>query len=496
MESIIKQIFPGFRQQISGLKTEEHGFRKSTFQVLDPSKMSIKNLSMNHLGPQWLKKVLLVVITTIFASNSNAADLLTSWRAACTYDANFLAAGKALAAGLEKSTQGDSMILPQVALTANIGEAKKNVQPGDTSITSTDTQGPQYGAGLSLVQPIYNVSAFAIRNELNIQAQEARVQYRVAEQDLILRVAKAYFEMLLAQKNVDLVKAQMEAVSQQLAQAKKMFSVGSATITDTNEAQARFDSIVAGEISARNDLSLKQAVYQQLTNLDPLNLVPVSETRTPVPPQPAVIGPWLTQAQSDSLTVIAQKMGIQISNSEITRYRLESSPTLALVAGFGTQWDGSTSTRSGLLDRTSNSTIGLQLTIPLYTGGYRSSKYREAVSLAAQQRDALEAAIRDAQQTTRQSFLGVETGAAQIKALEQANISSASSVASSKMGRDVGVRTTVDVLNAQQIHYQNQYNLAVARYQYLLSKLQLAASVGNLNVGELENVNGWLVTNM
>jgi outer membrane protein len=437
--------------------------------------------------------VALVALTTIFASGSNAADLLASWRAARAYDANFSAAGNALSAGLEKSKQGDSMILPQVALTGSMIEARKSVAPGDPAIAGTVAQGAQYGSTVSLVQPIYNASAFATRNELKVQTQQAQVQYRLAEQDLILRVAKAYFEVLLAQENVNLVKAQMDAVSEQLAQAKKTFSVGSATITDTNEAQARFDAIVASEISARNDLGLKQAAYRQLTNLDPLKLVPISETRTPTPPEPAVMDPWLLQAQSGSLAVIAQELGIRIAKSEIDRYRLEASPTLALVASVGRQWDGSGSAGFGSPDRTSSNTIGLQLTIPLYTGGYRSSKYREAVSLADQQRDTLEAIVRDAQQTARQSFLGVETGAAQIKALEQAKVSSASSVSSSKVGRDIGVRTTVDVLNAEQIHYQNLYNLVAARYQYLLSKLQLAASVGKLNEGELASVNSWLV---
>ena len=338
-------------------------------------------------------KILLVAIATVIASTATAADLLTSWRAACTYDANFLAAGKALSAGLEKSKQGDSMILPQVALTANASQAYQSVHPGDPAVASTTAQGPQYGSAISLVQPVYDAAAFATRNELKIEAQVAQVQYRVAEQELILRVAKAYFEVLLAQENVNLVKAQMEAVSQQLAQAKKTFSVGSATITDTNEAQARFDAIVAGEISARNDLEIKQAAYQQLTNLDPLQLIPISETRTPTSPQPAVIGPWVAQAQSGSLTVLAKKMGLQIFASEIARYRLEGSPTLALVASSGMQWDGSTSPHSGAPNRTSDNTIGLQLTIPLYSGGYRSSKYREAVSLAAGEHDGLEAIV-------------------------------------------------------------------------------------------------------
>jgi outer membrane protein len=439
-----------------------------------------------------VKGVLLVVIATIFASSAKAADLLASWRAACAYDANFSAAGKALSAGLEKAKQGDSMILPQVALTANVGQADQRVRPGDPATAATIEQGPQYGSAVTLVQPIYDASAFATRNALKVQAEEARLQYRAAEQDLILRVAKAYFEVLLAQENVNLVKAQMDAVSQQLAQAKKTYSVGSATITDTNEAQARFDAIVASEISARNDLEVKQAAYRQLTNLDPSKLVPISESRAPAPPRPEVIGPWLARARSGSLTVIAQQLGIRVAESEIARYRLASSPTLALVAGSGILWDSSTSTRAGEPDRTSNSTIGLQLTIPLYSGGYRSSKYREAVSLVAEQRETLRAIVRDAEQTARQSFLGVESGAAQIKALEQARISSASSVASTKVGRDVGVRTTADVLNAEQIHYQNLYNLVVARYQYLLSRLELAAAVGNLDERELENVNHWL----
>ena len=148
-----------------------------------------------------LKKVLLVVIITFFVSNSHAGDLLTSWHAARAYDASFLAAGKASAAGLEKSTQGDSLILPQIAFTANMDQTKKSVHPGDPLTAGTDEHGPQYGSAISLVQPIYNASAFAIRDELNLQAEEAQVQYRIAEQDLMLRVAKAYFEVLLSQKN-------------------------------------------------------------------------------------------------------------------------------------------------------------------------------------------------------------------------------------------------------------------------------------------------------
>jgi outer membrane protein len=428
------------------------------------------------------------------AMNCHAADLFESWQAAQSHDATYSAASHALAAGQEKARQGDSMVLPQVSLSANTGRTQNEEHYGNPAKSDVHARGQQYGSTISLSQPIYDASAFYGREQLKVQSREAEIQFRLAKQDLILRVAKAYFDVNLAQENVHLVAAEKSAIAQQLAQAKKTFSVGASTITDTNDAQARFDAIVASELSAQNDLQVKQAAYQQLTNLDPENLSPLTEGREALPPTPAEPQQWLEQARSESLNVIAQQLGLQVSNIEIKLYRLASSPKLALVASYDKQWDGASTSYPGYTNQTNQATIGLQLTIPLFTGGYRSSKHREAVELAAQQRDTLEATIRDAQQTARQSFLGVQTGAAQIKALEQARISSASSLASSKVGRDVGVRTTVDVLNAQQTHYQNLYNLVYARYQYLLSKLQLSASVGQLNEHEFEDVNSWFVT--
>lgn len=427
----------------------------------------------------------------LMATNVYAADLLASWQSARGYDATYSAARHALAAGQEKSRQGDSLILPQISLSANAGRAQSGENYGNPAKTDVHTTGPQYGSTLTLKQPLYDASAFYGREQLKVQAQAAEVQFRLAEQDLILRVAKAYFDVNLAQENVHLVAAEKDAVARQLAQAKKTFAVGASTITDTNDAQARFDAIVASEISAENDLSVKQAAYRQLTNLDPMTLAPLAGERVPALPAPADPQQWIDKARTENLGVQAQQLGLQVSTSEIRLYRLASSPTLALVASYDKQWDGSSVSYPGYTNQTNQATIGLQLTVPLFTGGYRSSRHREAVELAAQQRDTLEATIRDAQQTARQAYLGVQTGAAQIGALEQARVSSATSLASSKVGRDVGVRTTVDVLNAQQAHYQNLYNLVYARYQYLLNMLQLSAAVGQLDEVALDGVNSW-----
>ncbi|HEY4072347.1 MAG TPA: TolC family outer membrane protein [Herbaspirillum sp.] len=441
------------------------------------------------------KKVLLpLLLGSLLPALAQATDLLSSWQAALVHDANFSAARNALTAGMENSVQGDAAVLPQVALTGNAGQVKTNYQAGRNvaNTPSTSNQGQQYGMGVTLVQPIYDVTATVRRDAMNKQTRQAEIQYRIAEQDLILRVAKAYFDVLLARENVNLINAQKEAIGLQLAMAKKSFNIGSATITDTNDAQARYDAVLGTEIAAQSDLDIKSSAYRQLTELDAAQLAPISDTLLPASPQPASLRSWLAQANDTSLTVLAQQIGLDITAIDVRLYRLEGAPTISLVASYAAQIDSNGISHSGARDRTANGAIGLQLSIPLYSGGERNSQLRQAVALREQQRDTLEATRRDAEQLVRQSFLGVTSGSAQIKALEQARISGASSVASSKLGREVGVRTTVDVLNAEQNYYQTLYNLGAARDQYLLSQLQLAASVGQLNEAALSNVNGYL----
>ena len=440
------------------------------------------------------KNILALLLISLWLAPVQASDLISSWRAARSHDASFSAAKNALAAGLEFAEQGDAALLPQVSLSGNADRLRNDYRPGQgaSNTSSKLTQGQQYGLNLSLVQPIYDAASWTKRDELHKQSQQAELQFRVAEQDLVLRVAKAYFDVLLARENLSLVAAQKEAIAVQLAMAKKLFQIGAATITDTNDAQARYDAIMAGEITAVNDLEIKSSAYQRLTSLDPALLAPVPESFQAPAPVPDMVSAWLEQATEGSLAVKAQQLGLDIASVSIDRYRLETAPTLSLVAAYGSQFDSRGISSSGARDQTLSGSIGVQLSIPLYTGGSRSSQLRQTLALRDQQRDTLVAARRDAEEFTRQAFLGVKGGVAQIGALEQARRSSASSLASSKRGREIGVRTTVDVLNAEQNYYQTVYSLVAARYQYLLSRLQLAASVGQLSEAELVKVNGYL----
>jgi outer membrane protein len=438
---------------------------------------------------------LLALVSVCFSlSPASATDLLSSWQAARSYDATFSAAGNARAAGIEYADQADAAILPQVALTGAASRLRTDYQPAQNTAAATSalSLGQQYELALTLAQPIYDAGSRVRRAELTKQASLAEIQYRIAEQDLILRVAKAYFEVLLARRNLTLIKAQESAIALQLAMARKMFALGSATITDTNDAQARYDAVLATEIVVANDLEVKANGYASLTSLDPAQLAPLSEAFAAAAPQPATLDPWLALAEEGNPALIAQQIGLDIATVNIERYRIDTAPVLSLIASYGSQVDSKDISKSGLRDVTTSGSVGLQLSIPLYSGGGRSSQLRQAVALRDQQRDTREAVRRDTREATRQAFLGVSSGAAQIRALEQARISSASSVASSRRGREVGVRTTVDVLNAEQNYYQTLYNIAAAQHQYLMSRLLLAATIGTLDQTELAKVNQWL----
>ncbi|AZN36979.1 TolC family outer membrane protein [Iodobacter ciconiae] len=437
-----------------------------------------------------MKKTLIALSIGIFSQQLFAADLLESWYAAQKYDANFAAARAGLDAGREKAEQGKALLLPRISLSGNANRSVTEYRAENRSTISNN--GNSYGYELKLAQPIYRAEAFAGADQLKKQTEQAEVQFRVAEQDLILRVAKAYFEVLGAEEKVKQTTAQKEAVAQQLAQAKKSFEVGVSTITDTDEAQARFDAINSAEIAAHNDMAIKRNTYEQLTQLNPLNLKPISNRQQPTPPQPNDMTTWLQRSENGSLVIAGQQLGLDITSREIDKYRLESTPTLDLIAGYGDSWNSAGISKSGGLDRTGSGQIGLQLSIPLYTGGDRSSKLREALAKKEQQRQTVEASRRDTAQFTKQAFLGVSSGAAQIIALQQALKSSESSLASTKLGREVGVRTTIDVLNAEQTYFSTRYDLTVARYTYLYARLQLAATSGELSEKDLNSVNLWL----
>ena len=437
----------------------------------------------------------LLLATLLGASSwAEAADLLETYRAAQANDPIFAAARATQQASLEKLPQGRSLLMPSINFSANtiFNDLTTNYRPVFPPLLTNNTiQYNSNGYGLTLVQPLFRQQNWLAYSESELQAAQAGMQFKIAEQDLILRVAQAYFDVLVAQDSVQLAEAQKTSISEQLEQAKRNFEVGSATITDTLEAQARFDLTGAQQIAAQNDLEVKRSAMQQLINATPKDLKPLGKEFKPEPPQPADMGRWLDAAQQTNLQLAIAQANDQIAEKEVARNRAGHYPTVDLVANYS-QNNSSASAFGGNLGIASFNTsksVGLQLNIPLYEGGVVNSKLREAEANRERARQELENARRNVEHQTRQAYLGVASGIAQVQALKQALTSSESVLEASKLGHDVGVRTNLDVLNAQQQLYSTRRDLYQAQYNYLLSELRLKAAGGSLAEHDLNKVN-------
>ena len=434
----------------------------------------------------------LFLATFLVASGwAQAADLLETFRAAQANDPVFAAARATQQAGQEKLPQGRSLLMPSINLNANTtyndqnvqyGAALQSVPPAFAGIFPSESRFNSHSYGVSLVQPLFRVQNWMAYSESELQAAQAGMQFKIAEQDLILRVAQAYFDVLIAQDSVGLAEAQKTAISEQLEQAKRNFEVGSATITDTLEAQARFDLTGSQQIAAQNDLEVKRSALQQLINATPKDLKPLGKEFKPESPQPADMGKWLDAAQQTNMQLAIAQANDQIAEKEVARNRGGHYPTVDIMANY------SRNTNVGSLilgTESTNKTIGLQLNMPLFQGGEVNSKLREAQANRERAKQELENARRTVDHQTRQAYLGVVSGMAQVQALQQALASSESLLDASKLGHEVGVRTNLDVLNAQQQLYSTRRDLYQAQYNYLLSELRLKAAVGSLGEEDL-----------
>jgi outer membrane protein len=439
--------------------------------------------------------VLTATLVAAGTESARATGLVEGWHAARTHDAAFAAAQAALRAALEKIPQGDAVLASRVDLVANATQARDDYRSGDTVVkASALTHGQQLGAGLAWTKPIYDAAGAVARDRLHREADQARVIYAEAVQDVILRMSRAVFDVLLAQDNLRLVKAQEEAISQQLGLARQTYELGLASVTDADDAQARFDSIEAAGVAARTDLDSKAAVFFEVTGLDAAGLQPLSPRSESARPADARLDELAARAADGNPTVVELSLGVQIAHRQIDQYRLASTPVVSIVASYGRQIDAGSISSSGARDRTGSAAIGLQLSMPLMDGGARRSLERQAVALEDQQAQSLELARRDADRLARQFAAAVRDGARRIESLERARVSGESSVKSNTTGREVGVRTTIDVLNAEQSYYQTLYSLSAARYDVLFARLQLAAQAGALDEAFLADVDAAFVS--
>ena len=430
-----------------------------------------------------------ILIASLLPLTAAAQSLQQVYGDARGYDAQFAAARFALLAGLEKLPQGRALILPTLNLTANATFTRLDVDSkNDVLLPPFARDFRTLGYTLTLTQPVYRPQNWIQYEQAEVQVKQAEAIFGQAGQDLILRVAVAYFDVLAAQDTLALVRAQKAAIGEQLAQAKRNFEVGTATITDTHEAQARYDLTVAQEIAAQNDVDTRNRALQQLTGKEYGTLQPLRPDVKLSPPNPNNMQTWVDIAEKSSYPVQIQEAAAQIAELEAKRARAAHRPTVDLVVTHGlTNQTGSSTVAVG--SDITGSTLGFQLAWPLYAGGAITSREREAVANYERTRQDLENARRSSALTTRQSFLAVANGIAQIAALEQALVSSQSALDSNKLGYEVGVRINIDVLNAQQQLFSTRRDLAVARYNTITNHLRLKSAAGSLAENDLEEVN-------
>jgi len=444
------------------------------------------------------RPLIAVLITSAFLTlNAQAADLIQVYQQALANDATYASARAAVDAGRERITQGRSALLPSIQASGqnvrnsgeftpfNVGSLGETPGGQLAYVTKSDADNHQNIYTVSLSQPLFNWGLWQTYQQSKLAQAAAEATFAQAQQDLITRVAQAYFDVLTAQDNLTSTQAQKVATTEQLASAKRNFEVGTQTITDTHEAQAAYDLVVAQEFAAINDLDNKRTALQVIIGKLPGELAPLRTGVTINAPEPAAVEPWVASAEGQNFSVIGAQLSLEIAKREIERSRSGHMPTLNLTAARSHQ-------NQTALGATNNNAIGVNWSVPIFSGFGVTSKVRESIALEDKARADLEATRRFAAQNARSAYLGMNSGLAQVKALEAAEVSSKSSLESNKLGYQVGVRINIDVLNAQKLLYSTQKDLSKARYDTIMNGLRLKSAAGTLKEEDLGPVNALL----
>jgi len=422
-----------------------------------------------------------------FSAPARAQNLVELYDAARAFDASYQSARLQYDANLARADQARAGILPTAGL--NMGVSRSSF---DNSNPAVDRNFSTQNATLTASQPLYRPANWATYGQGLKQVDLAKAVLDAAEQDLIVRSSQAYFDVLAAQDTLAFVKAQKAAVSEQLAFARRNFEVGTSTITDTREAQARFDLVTAQEISADNDLRVKKLVLDTLagiTGAQPKGLV-VPVALPPVVPQD--VNAWVDQSALVHPTVRQAQNSLEIAELEVNKAEAGHKPTLDVNASYNATRSPSGSTQSTLNSRNNTATIGLAFNLPLFAGFATQNRIRETLSLKDKAQSDLEGAKRAVALATRTAYFGVQSGQGQVKALEAAELSSQSALDANKLGYQVGVRINIDVLNSQSQLFQTKRDLAQARYNVLLGGLRLRQANGTLSPTDLLIINSLL----
>jgi outer membrane protein len=442
---------------------------------------------MNHHIQRNRKTLVIAISSALLAMSAQAQNLVELYDSARAFDAVYQSAKLQYDANLARADQARAGILPTAGL--NVGASRTSF---DNNNPVVDRSFSTQNATITASQPLYRPANWATYEQGLKQVDLAKAVLDAADQDLIVRTSQAYFDVLAAQDTLTFVKAQKAAVAEQLASAKRNFEVGTSTITDSREAQARFDLVTAQEISADNDLRVKKLALDTLvgkTGAQPKGLV-VPVALPPVVPQDVNI--WVDQSALVHPAVRQAQNSLEIAELEVNKAEAGHKPTLDVNASYNATRNPSGTAQSALNSRSNTATIGLAFNLPLFAGFATQNRIKETLSLKDKAQTDLEGARRNVALATRTAYFGVQSGQGQVKALEAAELSSQSALDANKLGYQVGVRINIDVLNSQSQLFQTKRDLAKARYDVLLGGLRLRQASGTLTPTDLLIINSLL----
>ena len=418
-----------------------------------------------------------------FAVTAQAQSLATLYEAAKNHDATFKSARSQFEASLAKAEQAKALLRPTAGLGGNLSETDLDNQSNALGSRAFGTR----SLSVSASHPLYRPANQASYEQGMKQVALAQAQLKLAEQELIVRLSQAYFDVLTAQESLNVVKAQKSAVSEQLAAAKRNFEVGTATITDTREAQARFDLVTAQEIAADNDLRIKKLALDDTVGQSNVAPKPLIAAVNMDGLQSGSIESWVGQSAQNNGNLVQTRIALEVAQLEITKAQAALRPTLDLTGSYGmTRYrNGNVSSQPN----TNAATVGLAFNYPLYTGQATQNRIKETLILQSKVQKDLDGATRTVAQSIRSAFFKLRADQGQVKALEAAELSRQSAVASNLLGYQVGVGTNIDVLNSQSLLFQTRRDAARARYDVLVGGLRLKQATGVLSAEDLKPVN-------
>jgi outer membrane protein len=414
----------------------------------------------------------------------NLADL---YQAARSYDAGYQSALSNAAAILARGEQSKAGVYPVVGFQAGLS----NTLLAHTSATTKNSFYGGQNAAFTASQPLYRPSIWANHEQGEKQIFIAKAQLQVAEQDLIVRTSQIYFDVLAARDSLAFVVAQKTAVAEQLASAKRNFEVGTSTITDTREAQARYDLVIAQEIAAENDVRVKKMALDQLVGKNETEPKPLIIPLTLPTLLPNDVTQWVGKTETSHPSIAQANLALEIAKLETAKAEAGDKPTLDLNASIGSNRSQGNAVNNAVAYNTS-ATVGLAFNWPIFNGYAVQNRIKETLALEDKARSDLDVAKRTVAQATRAAFFTLQSGLATVKAYEAAEFSTQSALDANKLGYQVGVRINIDVLNSQSQLFQTKRDLAKARYDVLLGGLKLRQANGTLTAEDLVPVNALL----